>query len=61
MLRDEAIANVLHGVVGAAGEMAALCIGIGEDVIRTTIKAATMYKTNSTPASTTAVQDLLVV
>lgn len=51
--RDYAIANDVYGVDGAGGEMAALCVGIGDEVIFRDIRATTTYLHNSTMDSST--------
>lgn len=43
MFRDVAIANGASGVVGDAGDMTALCIGIKDDFSPKTVTAATTH------------------
>lgn len=60
MLRDDAIANSGYGLVGAAGEMVAQCIGIGDDTIRAAVTATTTYIYTRGTGSTTAGRDLIL-
>lgn len=54
MLRNGAIANVLYGVGGGAADMKAICVGIGDEVILTTVTGADTYLFNSGTGSITA-------
>lgn len=54
LLRDDAIWNVLYGVGGAAGEMTALYIGLGDDLYRFTVTLANTYIDSIGTTSTTA-------
>lgn len=61
LLRDDAITNGGYGVVGYSGDMTALCIVIGHDVIRTAVTVATMYMYTRGTGITTAGKALLFV
>lgn len=53
-LKDDVIVIVVNGVGGAASQMTALCVGRGDDVIRTALIAATTYMYNSSTGNKTA-------
>lgn len=59
LLRDDAIPNVVYGVCGAVGEMTALCLGIGNEVIGTAGRATTTYMFISGTGRTTAGRDII--
>lgn len=54
LLRSDVIANVVSGGCSASGEMTALCVGIGDDIILTAVTAATTYIYTTGIDSTTA-------
>lgn len=53
-MNDYAIGNVIYTVVGAARQITTLNLVIGDAVIRTEVKGATLYMYNSTTHRTGA-------